>query len=86
MEVICKRCSAAELLSIEKIKEQIPEYLKSISEDIRVSDKEYNKRLECCYGCEGLAGGIMCRYCGCFVLMRALIKTKHCPSPAAKLW
>ena len=82
----CKRCSIDELLSIDQIKAQIPEYLKTVGEDIRVSDEEYKARLDICYQCEGLASGIMCRYCGCFVLMRALNRHRNCPNPIGKLW
>ena len=84
--VPCKRCDMDELLSIEQIRAQIPEYIKAIGEDIRVPDGEYRSRLDICYKCEGLAFGITCKYCGCFVQMRAVNKHRHCPHPSGKLW
>ena len=82
----CRRCGAGELFSIEQIKAQIPEYLKNIGEDIRAPEGEYNTRLSICYQCEGLVSGIMCKYCGCFVQMRALNRLRHCPNPSESLW
>ena len=82
----CKRCSMQDILSFEQIKAQIPEYLETVDEDERVTDEQYKTRLAFCFECEGLAFGVMCKYCGCFVQMRALNKHRHCPSPLSKLW
>ena len=84
----CKRCSMEDMLAFEQIKEQLPEYIKikMIDEDTRVTDEEYKSRLEICFECEGLVGGVMCKYCGCFVQMRALSRHRNCPSPLAKNW
>ena len=82
----CKRCSMEDILLTEQVKSQIPLYIAGISEDIRVSDGEYKARLELCFECEGLTGGVMCKYCGCFVQMRALNKNRDCPSPIGKKW
>jgi hypothetical protein len=84
----CRRCSEEELALFERVKAQMPEYLNAVGEDIRASDEEYKARLEICRECEGLAGGVMCKYCGCFVQMRAIKKHNYCPNPnpAAKKW
>ena len=86
IDIECKRCSMEDILSFEQIKTQIPEYLESIDEDVRVTDEEYRVRLELCFECEGLSFGVTCKYCGCFVQMRALNINRHCPSPLIKLW
>ena len=82
----CKRCNAEDMLLTEQVKAQIPKYLEEIDEKMRVTDKEYQARLELCFECEGLVSGVMCKYCGCFVQMRALIKNTNCPSPLCKRW
>jgi hypothetical protein len=84
----CRRCSEEELALFEQVKAQMPGYIGTVGGDMRVTDEEYRARLEFCYECAGLAGGVMCRYCGCFVQMRALKKHMHCPNPdpADKKW
>lgn len=82
----CKRCSMEELLSAEEIKARIPEYLETLDEDARTDAGEYADRLELCSECEGLVFGVTCKYCGCFVQMRALNKNRSCPNPSEKLW
>lgn len=85
-EIKCKRCSMEELLSFEEIKAKIPEFLTTVDEDSRVSVEEYAFRLNLCFECEGLVFGVTCKYCGCFVQIRALNKLRHCPSPINKFW
>ena len=82
----CRRCSTEDIALFEQVNAQMPEYIKTVGEDIRASDAEYTARLESCYECEGLAGGLLCKYCGCFVQMRALNKHRHCPSPSVQHW
>lgn len=84
--VKCKRCSMEELLSVEEIKAKIPEYLETLDEDIKTDATEYAARLELCSACDGLVFGVTCKYCGCFVQMRALNKNRDCPNPSKKLW
>jgi len=85
-KIECKRCDMQDMLLTEQVKAQLPKYLDAIDEALRVTDKEYKARLELCFDCEGLTGGVMCKYCGCFVQMRALNKHQHCPSPLNKYW
>jgi len=85
-KIKCKRCGAGDIAMFDEVKAQMPEYIKTIGEDMRVTDDEYKARLELCEECEGLAGGLMCKYCGCFVHMRALKKQMNCPSPLTKKW
>lgn len=85
-EIKCKRCSMEDMLSFEEIKAKIPEFLATIDEDSRVSDEEYTTRLNLCFECEELVFGVTCKYCGCFVQMRAVNKLRHCPNPLHKAW
>jgi len=85
-KIECRRCSDEDIALFEQVMAQMPEYIKAVGENIKVADEEYRARLEHCYECEGLAGGTMCRYCGCFVQMRAIKKHMHCPSPLDKKW
>ena len=52
--------------------------------DLKVEDEEYQNRLAKCKECDNLLSG-MCRICGCFVEMRAVMKKNHCPA-VEKRW
>ena len=82
----CKRCGIEELFPLEQIEKQVIEYAKALDEDLRVTDTEYKSRLEICFDCDGLISGLTCKYCGCFVQIRALNKHRHCPTPSGGLW
>ena len=58
-------------------------YISNLSEDDKVSNSEYERRLKKCGECTNLLNGI-CRICGCFVEMRAAIAVKHCPNSVPK--
>ncbi len=80
----CKRCllfesAQGETLSI------IKEKIKTLSENERVSDDLYEKRLSLCKECDFLISG-MCRKCGCYVEFRAAFKNKSCPDVNNKKW
>jgi len=83
IRIKCRKCSIEDIALFEQMRAQMPEYIKTVGEALRVSDEEYKKRLELCSECEGLAGGLICRHCGCFVQMRALKNNSHCPNPSA---
>jgi hypothetical protein len=55
------------------------EYIARIDEDIKTPKEEYEKRLHICTGCDSLMNG-MCGVCGCYVEMRAAVKTHYCPA------
>ena len=86
MMIECKRCGIEDIALFELAQAQMPEYIKAVGEDMRVSDEEYKTRLEFCFRCDGLAGGVICKHCGCFVQMRALKKNSRCPNPSGKNW
>jgi hypothetical protein len=86
IKAVCRRCGADDIILFEQVMAQMPEYIKAVAEDLRVSDEEYRARLAHCYECEGLSGGLTCKYCGCFVQMRAIKKHMRCPSPLTGRW
>lgn len=84
MAVVCKRC----LLFSEtdqEIQKTIEGYIESLDEDRKVEEKIYSKRLSECEVCDALHGG-MCKYCGCFVIVRAIKKNQKCPYPKNQKW
>ena len=56
----------------------IETYRQAIKKQDRVTDEEYEKRLEVCKSCDYLNAGT-CGACGCYVELRATAKTGHCP-------
>ena len=74
---MCKRCLLADMLE-DGLKERVYEYIDSLNEDIKVEPKIYQDRLNQCRSCDKLYNG-MCRACGCFVEMRAAMKSNGCP-------
>lgn len=75
---ICKQCLIRE--SEDKaIFENMFNYIRQLDEDIKTASTLYEERLAMCKTCEALING-MCKYCGCFVEMRAAIKRNYCPN------
>ncbi len=74
---MCKRCLLSDM-SEDGLRERVYEYIESLSGDIKVEPGIYEQRLEQCRECDKLFNG-MCRACGCFVEMRAAIKSNSCP-------
>jgi hypothetical protein len=57
--------------------ENLYSYIDRIEDDIKTDKALYEERLAICKGCDYLSDG-MCRACGCFVELRAVIKTNCC--------
>lgn len=57
--------------------ENLHEYIKNLDDDIKVSEAVYEERLAICKECDYLLEG-MCRACGCFVELRAVIQNNVC--------
>ena len=74
---ICKKCLIRDMDRSEYF-ENLYAYIENLDEDIKVNDKLYEERLAFCKDCELLADG-MCRACGCFVELRAVIRKNACP-------
>jgi len=67
------------------LKSQLQTYIESISVEEKVEAVQYQQRLKKCETCEALHQGL-CKYCGCFVIVRAIKKQMTCPNPKGRLW
>lgn len=74
---ICKKCLLRDMAEKEYFANMYA-YIDNLSKEDKVSEAEYQSRLELCRNCENLISG-MCRICGCYVEMRASMKVRHCP-------
>lgn len=74
---VCTRCLLRDMEEAEKSK--IEKYLLAIKKADRVSDEEYERRLDLCKACEKLNAGT-CMSCGCYVELRAAAVVAHCPN------
>lgn len=84
MRHYCKKCMAfgAERDTIEEV---ITNYITSMEPELKVAEDVYRQRLAQCEVCENLVNG-MCRYCGCFCVIRALKKGQYCPHTEGNKW
>ncbi len=80
--VPCPRC--LERTDGEAFRRTVEEYAASLPGERCVSDETYQARLKVCQECDALFDGA-CRYCGCFVLVRAE-KGLSCPYPGGSKW
>lgn len=62
----------------EAVFSDMRKYIENLDEDLKVDEKLYQERLAFCRECGSLISG-MCRICGCFVEMRAVMKKNSCP-------
>ncbi len=74
----CKQCLLREMAGKEDVLLQVEKMRSLMKDDERVSDKEYDLRLEVCKKCENLLEAT-CLKCGCYVEIRALSKASRCP-------
>lgn len=81
--MVCQRCHAFE--DDGELFEQMQSYLKRMDPQICCEDAEYESRLIACENCASLVNGV-CRFCGCFVILRAKKKKSTCPAPSGDRW
>lgn len=72
----CRKCLLKEMPEDAYFK-NLYEYIDNLDPDIKVNEKEYERRLALCKECDHLLNG-MCRICGCFVELRAVINKNYC--------
>lgn len=84
MEHVCKKCLLLEA-GEKKSYESVKAYIDNLSEDLKVSESVYQKRLAFCKSCSNLIAG-MCLKCGCYVEVRAALKKKTCADYDYKKW
>ncbi|MBQ7678971.1 MAG: hypothetical protein IJT34_03885 [Butyrivibrio sp.] len=74
----CRQCLLRDLADQADVLAQVARTRKMMSETERASDAVYEKRLEVCRACDRLLDAT-CQKCGCYVEIRALARTAHCP-------
>ncbi len=57
--------------------ENLYDYINRLEEDIKTDKALYEERLTVCKSCNYLSDG-MCKACGCYVELRAAIKSNAC--------
>ena len=72
----CLKCLLREM-SQEAYMENLYSYIDRLDEDIKADKALYEERLSVCKECDYLTDG-MCRACGCFVELRAVIANNSC--------
>ncbi|MCI9314307.1 MAG: hypothetical protein HFI57_04875 [Lachnospiraceae bacterium] len=74
---ICRKCLTADM-DEKAYFESLHTYIENLDADLKVKQDIYEKRLAVCKECDLLADG-MCRACGCFVELRAVVWKNSCP-------
>ncbi len=78
----CRKCLLKDMPENVYFK-NLYDYIDTLSEDIKAENKEYERRLNICKECDNLLNG-MCRICGCFIELRAVIEKNYCPDSDKK--
>ena len=73
----CRKCLLREMNQTEFF-ENLQTYIRGLDKDLKVCDEIYEARLSRCRECDHLLEG-MCRICGCYVELRAVMKKNICP-------
>jgi hypothetical protein len=73
---ICKKCLLKDFPDADYFT-HLYEYINNLDEDIKVNESEYERRLNICIECPDYFQG-MCRVCGCFVELRAVLHANEC--------
>ncbi|MGL6174549.1 MAG: DUF6171 family protein [Cellulosilyticaceae bacterium] len=84
MEQVCKRCYRFQEEG-EKLQETINHYIEALEAHHKVAESVYTERLVKCETCDALVNGV-CKYCGCFVVVRAIKTKQRCPYPNQRKW
>lgn len=84
MKIECRKCFEKDIQDGE-FERIVSEYTDSLDPEIKCDDFVYRKRISLCDECDALINGL-CKYCGCFVLARAVKKNLMCPYPGSNKW
>ena len=74
---LCRRCLTKDMDQKEYF-DNLHTYIANLDEELKVSEPLYEKRLLLCKSCGLLYDG-MCRACGCYVELRAVMRKNSCP-------
>ena len=73
----CRKCLLSEMKDADLI-DVIRKGIDGILQQDRSAEKDYQERLNLCRSCDNLISGT-CLSCGCYVEIRAALKSGHCP-------
>lgn len=78
----CKKCLLSDTGG-QMYRDRIEKLLEMMDKDRKAEKALYEKRLSVCRSCEKLSGEEMtagtCLACGCYVELRAAVRTNRCP-------
>ncbi len=74
----CKRCLLEDMDDEQALYALIQSRIALLAESDKVSDEAYRHRVSICKTCDQLLGGT-CGQCGCYVELRAIKRSMHCP-------
>ncbi len=73
----CRKCLTRDM-DQKAYFENLHTYIRNLEAELKVKEQLYEERLSLCKDCDLLADG-MCRACGCYVELRAVMKKNGCP-------
>ncbi len=74
----CRKCLTRDMIGKEEYFRSLREYIANLDPDIKADEALYEERLAACKECDLLLEG-MCRICGCYVELRAVVAKNICP-------
>ncbi len=78
----CRKCLLRDMPEADFF-QSLQAYIAHIPQERKVPEPVLQRRLEICRSCDELVNG-MCRQCGCYVEMRAVMRVRACPNVPAK--
>jgi len=75
---LCRKCLLDEIAGKEDVYAHVQKTRALLSKSELISDVKYKERLDICRQCDYLLDAT-CQKCGCYVEIRALRNTSHCP-------
>lgn len=74
----CRKCLTRDMVGKEEYFRSLREYIANVDPEIKADEALYEERLGICKECDLLLEG-MCRICGCYVELRAVVAKNICP-------
>ena len=74
----CRKCLTRDMVGKEEYFRSLREYIANPDPEIKADEALYEERLAVCKECDLLLEG-MCRICGCYVELRAVVAKNICP-------
>ena len=74
----CRKCLTRDMVGKEEYFRSLREYIANLDPEFKADEALYEERLAVCKECDLLLEG-MCRICGCYVELRAVVAKNICP-------